>query len=104
MWIVRQQDGNIKGLALVSYGQLNGERPGAEFVGVEHLLVADDFRHMGVGTMILTNLQKLIKKRDDLAGVNLESEQELISYYARFGFVRRGYQPPGAFVKLIWKP
>jgi GNAT superfamily N-acetyltransferase len=102
-WIVQKDGDIIKGVALVSYSRLNGEGR-QEFVGIEHVLVAEDYRNKGVGTLILRTLQKLARKCDDLAGVNLESEHELLSYYARFGFVRRQYQPPGKFVKLVWRP
>lgn len=101
-WIVQQAD-IIKGLALLCYGQLNGEDPKEEFVCVEHLLVAEDYRRKGVGTLILKTAQKLAQKRCHVAGVFLDSEPELLSYYARLGFVRREYQPGGAFVKLIWR-
>ena len=101
-WIVKHDD-KIKGVALVSYSPLNGEGY-REFVGVEHLLVDETFRNQGVGGLILRTLQALARERDDLGGVNLESEEELLSYYERFGFVKRIYQPPGDFVKLIWRP
>jgi len=100
-WWIVQHDDDIKGLALVSYTRLNGEGL-QEFVGVEHLLVAKDYRNKGVGSLIILTLQKLARKRKDLGGVNLESEVELLQYYSRFGFVKRAFQS-GAFVKLIWR-
>ena len=101
-WWIVTQDNNIKGLALISYCQLNFEGP-KEFVGVEHLIVAPLHRNKGVGTLILKTLQKLVRKsKNGLGGVNLEAEEELVPFYARFGFVRRKFQS-GAFTKLLWK-
>ena len=103
-WVVQGENQEIVGLALVSYGRLNMEFTNLEYVGVEHLLVAENHRNKGVGTKIIRGLQALARKDDGLQGVNLESEPELIPYYQRFGFIERQYQPPGGqFVKLIWR-
>ena len=100
-WLVTEcQD--IVGLALVSYSELNGEI--GVSVGVEHLLVAQGHRNKGVGSKIIRGLQSLARKEEELNAVNLESEEELIPYYRRFGFVERSWQGYGnQFVKLIWR-
>ena len=101
-WWLVTQNAKIVGLALVAYGKLNGEV--GVSVGVEHLLVAQGHRNKGVGSKIIRGLQSLARKEDGLAAVNLESEQELIPYYRRFGFVERSWQGYGnQFVKLIWR-
>lgn len=100
-WIVYKNQ-EIAGLALVSYSELNGEM--GIHVGIEHLLVAQGNRNEGVGTKIIHGLKALVRK-EGVAGINLESERELISYYRKFGFVERSYQGFGQdqFVKLIWR-
>ena len=104
-WVVSNGESQeIVGLALVSYSMLNMEVTRHEFVGVEHLIVAKKHRSKGAGTKIIRGLQALARKEDGLGGVNLESEHELVSYYGRFGFVERCWQPPGGqFIKLIWR-